>query len=59
MKCAMGALVFVASIAIAWACLKLYDLPLRRWLTARFIHAPGRRVPGQPPRSQRAASIAK
>lgn len=59
MKCAMGALVFVASITIAWACLKLYDLPLRRWLTARFIHAPGRRVPGQPPRSQRAASIAK
>ncbi|HUH55728.1 MAG TPA: acyltransferase, partial [Rhodanobacter sp.] len=30
-KCAMGALVFVTSITIAWACLKLYDLPVRRW----------------------------
>jgi peptidoglycan/LPS O-acetylase OafA/YrhL len=51
--------VFASSIAIAWACLKLYDLPVRKWLTARFIDAPGRRVPGQPPRSQRAASSAK
>jgi len=58
-RVAMGALVFVTSLAIAWACLKFYDLPVRRWLTARFIHAPGQRVPGQPPRSQRAASTAK
>lgn len=38
-KCAAGAAVFVASIAIAYACLKLYDLPVRRWLTARLHKA--------------------
>jgi len=31
----MGVLLFVAAIAIAYACLKLYDEPLRRWLSAR------------------------
>ncbi|MGH8158595.1 MAG: acyltransferase family protein [Rhodanobacter sp.] len=36
-KCAAGASVFVASIAIAYACLKLYDLPIRKWLTGKFL----------------------
>ena len=28
--------IFVASIAVAYACLKVYDLPVRQWLTARL-----------------------
>lgn len=28
----LGAGVFVTAVAIAWACLKLYDEPMRRWL---------------------------
>jgi peptidoglycan/LPS O-acetylase OafA/YrhL len=36
-KCAAGAAVFVASIAIAYACLRLYDLPVRRWLTGKLV----------------------
>jgi peptidoglycan/LPS O-acetylase OafA/YrhL len=36
-KCAAGAAVFVASIAIAYACLRLYDLPMRRWLTGKLV----------------------
>ena len=35
-KCAAGAAIFIASIAIAYACLKLYDLPVRKWLTEKF-----------------------
>lgn len=31
------ALVFVASFVLAYASLKLYDEPIRRWLTARFL----------------------
>ena len=27
--------VVVASVALAWLCLKFYDIPLRRWLSAR------------------------
>jgi peptidoglycan/LPS O-acetylase OafA/YrhL len=34
----MSILVLVASIALAYACLKLYDIPVRRWLAKRFIH---------------------
>ena len=30
-------LVFAAAVALAYACLRLYDLPLRNWLTARFL----------------------
>ena len=30
-------LVLVVSIAIAYGCVKLYDVPVRRWLTTRFI----------------------
>ncbi|MBP3483399.1 MAG: acyltransferase [Alistipes sp.] len=29
--------VFVLSVLLAWACLKLYDIPVRRWLTERFL----------------------
>lgn len=36
-KVAAAATVFVASIAIAHACLKLYDLPVRRWLAGRLL----------------------
>lgn len=31
-------LVFAAAVALAYACLRLYDLPLRNWLTARFLN---------------------
>jgi peptidoglycan/LPS O-acetylase OafA/YrhL len=41
---AEGALVgvglFIAAVTIAYACLKLYDEPARRWLTARFLSRP-------------------
>jgi peptidoglycan/LPS O-acetylase OafA/YrhL len=33
----MGAVLFIASIAIAYACLKLYDEPVRAWLKRRFL----------------------
>jgi len=33
----MGALLFIVSIAIAYACLKLYDEPVRKWLKRRFL----------------------
>ncbi len=32
-----GAVLFVAAVAIAYACLKLYDEPVRRWLNRRFL----------------------
>jgi peptidoglycan/LPS O-acetylase OafA/YrhL len=32
---ALGTLLFC--MALAWVCLKFYDIPLRRWLTARFM----------------------
>ena len=41
---AEGALVgvglFIAAVMIAYACLKLYDEPARRWLAARFLSRP-------------------
>ena len=41
-RCAAGAAVFVASIAVAYACLKLYDLPVRKRLAEKFLkRAPG------------------
>jgi peptidoglycan/LPS O-acetylase OafA/YrhL len=33
----VGALVLTASIAIAYGCLKLYDLPVRAWLSRRVL----------------------
>lgn len=32
-----GAGVFVLSIFLAWACLKLYDLPVRNWLKEHWL----------------------
>ena len=32
-----GAVLFVSSIAIAYACLKLYDEPVREWLRKRYL----------------------
>lgn len=34
---AWGAALFFAAVAIAYACLKLYDEPVRRWLNRRFL----------------------
>ncbi len=33
----VGLLLVIASITIAYACLKLYDEPVRNWLTKRFL----------------------
>jgi peptidoglycan/LPS O-acetylase OafA/YrhL len=33
----MGAVLFIASIALAYACLKLYDEPVRNWLKKRYL----------------------
>ncbi len=33
----VGALVFIGSIIISYACVKLYDEPVRKWLTKRFM----------------------
>ena len=33
----VGVLLFITSITIAYACLKLYDEPVRAWLTRRFV----------------------
>ena len=30
--------IFIASLAIAYASVKVYDLPVRAWLSARFLH---------------------
>lgn len=29
--------VFIAAVGVAWACLKLYDLPVREWLKRRWL----------------------
>ena len=43
----IGALVFVGSIGLAYACLKLYDEPVRKWLQRKVLRS--RRSPeGQP-----------
>ena len=34
---AWGAVLLVAAVTIAYACLKLYDEPVRRWLSHRFM----------------------
>ncbi|HCO66335.1 MAG TPA: acyltransferase, partial [Dysgonomonas sp.] len=38
-----AAAVVLGSIVLAYICLKLYDIPVRRWLTARFLK-PGNKV---------------
>ena len=30
-------LTFVGAVVLAYACLKLYDLPVRNWLKNRFL----------------------
>lgn len=35
--------IFVASIAIAYACVKVYDEPVRNWLSDRFLSGRRRR----------------
>jgi peptidoglycan/LPS O-acetylase OafA/YrhL len=35
-----GAAVFAAAVALAYACLKLYDEPVRRWLASRLLGRP-------------------
>lgn len=39
----VGAGVFVAAVAIAYACLKLYDEPARRWLSGKLLARGGLR----------------
>ena len=39
-RAAVGVLLFVTAVAIAYACLKLYDEPVRAWLTRRFLTKP-------------------
>jgi peptidoglycan/LPS O-acetylase OafA/YrhL len=34
----VGVLLFVTAITIAYACLRLYDEPVRRWLSAKYLH---------------------
>ncbi|HWW28125.1 MAG TPA: acyltransferase [Caulobacter sp.] len=41
----VGVGVFLAAIAIAYACLKLYDEPARRWLGDRLLAGPRLRTP--------------
>jgi peptidoglycan/LPS O-acetylase OafA/YrhL len=36
----MALLVLVSSIVLAYACLRLYDMPVRKWLTKRFMPKP-------------------
>lgn len=33
----VAVLVVVASILVAWLCLRFYDIPLRKWLSSRFL----------------------
>jgi peptidoglycan/LPS O-acetylase OafA/YrhL len=37
-----GLLVLISSIAIAYASLKLYDIPVRKWLTNKFMTKPAK-----------------
>ena len=36
----VGVLLFTTAVAIGYACLKLYDEPVRRWLSQRFLSKP-------------------
>lgn len=46
----VGAGVFVAAVAIAYACLKLYDEPARRWLAGKLLARTRDKMPESPPR---------
>jgi peptidoglycan/LPS O-acetylase OafA/YrhL len=41
----VGGLVLIAAVAIAWAALKLYDEPVRRWLANKVLARAGSMVP--------------
>lgn len=41
----VGAGVFVAAVTIAYACLKFYDEPVRRWLGCKLLAGPRSRTP--------------
>jgi peptidoglycan/LPS O-acetylase OafA/YrhL len=36
---------WLACVALAWVCLNYYDIPVRRWLTGRFMRKAARPVP--------------
>lgn len=37
MHTAVSAGVFISAVAIAWAWLRLYDMPVRKWLTDKWL----------------------
>ena len=39
-RLAVGILLFLTAITVAYACLKLYDEPVRAWLTRRYLARP-------------------
>lgn len=52
-----GVVLFIAAVTIAFACLKLYDEPVRKWLARRFLGRrvripPGEAIGGTPERSE-------
>lgn len=36
----VGALALIAAVTLAYACLELYDVPVRRWLSRKFLTTP-------------------
>ena len=50
-----GRLVIVASVALAYACLKLYDEPVRAWLKERVLKAKKTSHPAEEPEPARKA----
>jgi peptidoglycan/LPS O-acetylase OafA/YrhL len=42
---AYGSLVFIAALVLAYACLKLYDEPVRAWLSKRWLTKPSAVAP--------------
>lgn len=40
-----GLLILIVAVTLAYLFLKLYDLPVRKWLTKKFL--PGKKVPAQ------------
>lgn len=39
----VSVLTFLLSVAVAYACLKLYDVPVRRWLQQKWTQRPATR----------------
>jgi peptidoglycan/LPS O-acetylase OafA/YrhL len=38
----VGLLLILSSITIAYTCLKLYDVPVRKWLAKRYLTKPAK-----------------